>query len=171
MARATAERLSRDSKVGQRSGGAFGVDGGDGLANGVFELGLVGEGLVGEVMGFHVTPGSLDLVEFGSILGQPFDGEPMRSGRQRLRRRLAAVDRTIVEHDRDGFSRRARRGPKSRSISSRSLTKSAPRLVLLVTTRSSPVAALRAPIMATLLDWPGAGTRKSAPRLAQARAR
>jgi hypothetical protein len=62
-------------------------------------------------------------------------------------------------------------GPYARSIASMSVMKSALRLVLLVITRGSPVAASRAPSIATFLDRPGAGTRKSAPRLAQARAR
>src|SRR5271166_7115728 len=92
------KELSRDSKVCQRLAGAFGVQGRNGMANGVFENGFVGEGLVGEVMGFEVAPCSLDLVELGSVFGEPLDGEPMRSGLQRLRRRLAAVDRTVVEH-------------------------------------------------------------------------
>ena len=49
--------------------------------------------------------------------------------------------------------------------------KSALRLVREVVTISLRFAESNEPIMATLLAWPGAGTRRSAPRLAQARAR
>lgn len=49
--------------------------------------------------------------------------------------------------------------------------RSALRLVVLVTTRNSPVTASRVPSIATFLDWPGTGTRKSAPCLAQVWAR
>ena len=48
--------------------------------------------------------------------------------------------------------------------------KSALRLVRLVCTTSLRVAWSSATIIATFLAWPGAGTRKSTPRLAQARA-
>jgi hypothetical protein len=49
--------------------------------------------------------------------------------------------------------------------------KSLLRLVGLVCTISSRVRWSSEPIIATFLAWPGAGTRRSAPRLAQARAR
>jgi hypothetical protein len=49
------------------------------------------------------------------------------------------------------------------SISSR-LMKSVLRLVELVTTVNSPLTASRTPSMARLRDWPGAWTRRSAPR-------
>lgn len=33
----------------------------------------VGEGLMGEVMGFEVAPDGFDVVEFRCVFGQPFD--------------------------------------------------------------------------------------------------
>ena len=49
--------------------------------------------------------------------------------------------------------------------------KSLLRLVALVLTISLRAATSRTPNIAVLRDWPGASTRRSAPRLAQARAR
>jgi hypothetical protein len=69
--------LSRDSRPGQRIGDALSVEFGDGAVNGLVECGGVGEGLVGEVMGLEVAPDPLDIVEFGGVFGQPFDGEPV----------------------------------------------------------------------------------------------
>ena len=62
------------------------------------------EGLVGEVMGLEVSPDRLDVVEFGRVLGQPFDGQPVRPGGQGGARALAGVDGTVVldQHDRAG---------------------------------------------------------------------
>ena len=62
------------------------------------------EGLVGEVMGLEVSPDRLDVVEFGRVLGQPFDGHPVRPGGQGGARALAGVDGTVVldQHDRLG---------------------------------------------------------------------
>ncbi len=44
---------------------------GDGLMDSYFEFGFVSECPVGEMMGFEVAPGALDVVEFGRILWQP----------------------------------------------------------------------------------------------------
>ena len=70
--------------------------------DGLFERGGVGEGLVGEVIGFEIVPDRLDIIEFGRILGQPFDGEPVGAGGQSGERALAGVDRAVVldQHDR-----------------------------------------------------------------------
>ena len=70
----------------------------------------VGECLVGEMMGFEIMPDDLDVVEFGRVFRQPFDGEPMRAGRKRCQRRFAGVDRAVVEHDHDGLARYSRLG-------------------------------------------------------------
>ena len=50
----------------------------DGFVDGLVEVLGSGEGLVGEIMPLHIVPSLLDGVEFGSILWQPFDLEPMR---------------------------------------------------------------------------------------------
>jgi len=76
----------------------------DGGVDGTVERIGVGEGLMGAVMGFEIVPDQLDIVEFGRILGQPFDGEPVGAGGQVGERALAGVDRAIVldRHDRLG---------------------------------------------------------------------
>ncbi len=43
---------------------------------------------MGEVMGFEVTPDRLDIVEFGGVFRQPFDGEPVGAGGGAARERL-----------------------------------------------------------------------------------
>src|ERR1700690_1855815 len=65
---------------------------------------------MGEVMGLEVAPDRLDVVEFGCVLGQPFNGQPVRPGGQSGERALAGVDRTIVldQHDRLGLASRLR---------------------------------------------------------------
>jgi hypothetical protein len=73
--------------------------------DGLIERAGVGEGVVGEAMGLEVAPDRLDVVEFGRVLGQPFDGEPVCAGGQGGERTFAGVDRTIVE-DKDRRLRR-----------------------------------------------------------------
>ena len=92
-------------ELGQRIGDALAVEIGDGVMDGLVEGGGVGEGLVGEVMGFEVAPDRLDIVEFGRVFRQPFDGEPVCAGGQGGERAFAGVDRTIVldQHDRLGL--------------------------------------------------------------------
>ena len=68
----------------------------------------VGEGLVGQMMRFEIVPDNFDVVEFGRVLGQPFDGEPVGAGGEGSGCRLAHVDRPVVEHDDDGFRPHAR---------------------------------------------------------------
>ena len=94
--------LSRDSLLGQRMCFSFEVQGGDGVVDGSVEGLRVGEGLVGEVMGFKVAPDGFDSVEFGRVFGQPFDAQPMVAGGERGPGRLAGMDRAVVEHDDHG---------------------------------------------------------------------
>ena len=79
---------------------------GDGAVDGMVECGDVCEGLVGEVMGLEIAPDRLDVVEFGGVFRQPLDGEPVRAGGHGGERGFAGVDRTIVlsQHDRLGLS-------------------------------------------------------------------
>jgi hypothetical protein len=68
----------------------------------------IGECLVGEMMSFEITPDAFDIVEFGRVFGQPLDGEPMLAGGKCGQRRLAGVDRAVVEHDDDGLDPHSR---------------------------------------------------------------
>ena len=73
------------------------VEAGDGVRDGAFESVGIGEGMVGELMLLEVAPASFDIVQFGGVFRQPFEGEPRALG-ERLCCQLAAVDGSIVEH-------------------------------------------------------------------------
>ena len=57
----------------------------------------IGESMSGELMLLEVTPASFDVVQFGGVFRQPFEGEPGALG-ERLCGQLAAMDRSVVEH-------------------------------------------------------------------------
>lgn len=99
--------LSRDSLFDQRTDVSLSVQGDNRGVNGPVEVVGVGEGLVGEMVGFEIAPDGFDVVEFGRVLGQPFDGEPMGAGGKRGDAGLAHVDRAVVEHDDDRPDRQA----------------------------------------------------------------
>ena len=85
--------------------------------DGGFESFGVGEGLVGEAMGFEVAPNRFDVVEFGRIFGQSLDGEPMRAGGERRCRGIAGMDRAVIEHDHDRLAGRAGLGATEEIVS------------------------------------------------------
>jgi hypothetical protein len=68
----------------------------------------IGEGLVSEVAGFQIAPDDLDVVEFRRVFWQPLDGEPVGAFGERGKRRLAQMDRAVVEYEDDRLKRRAR---------------------------------------------------------------
>ena len=84
----------------------------DGRLDCLFECVVIFEGLVCEMMSFEIAPGVLDIVQLGSITGQPFDSDPV-TGLERSRAELAGMDRPVVEDqdDRLGVAIRARRVP------------------------------------------------------------
>ena len=131
----------------------------------------ISERLVGEMMSLEVAPDDLDVVEFGRVFRQPFDGEPMGALGKRCRCRLADMDGSVVEHNDDWLCGRSGLGAVEVVEGLQMAMKSVLRLVREVVTMSWRLVQSSVPIMATFLDCPGAGTRKSAPRLAQARAR
>src|ERR687884_70840 len=73
------------------------VETGDSIGDGAFESVGIGEGVVGELMLLEVAPASFDVVEFGSVFRQPFEGEPRARG-ERLCCQLAGMDRPVVEN-------------------------------------------------------------------------
>ena len=73
------------------------VETGDSIRDGVSESVGIGEGSVGELMLLEVAPASLDVIQFGGVFRQPFEGEPGALGK-RLCGQFAAVDRPIVEN-------------------------------------------------------------------------
>src|ERR1041384_3881073 len=73
------------------------VETGDSIRDGAGEIVDIGEGRIAEVLLLEVTPASLDVVEFGGVFWQPFEGEPGARG-ERLCGQLAGVDRRVVEN-------------------------------------------------------------------------
>src|SRR5215218_6406379 len=73
------------------------VEAGGSLMDGAVESVDIGEGVVGEIMLLEITPASFDVVQFGGVFRQPFEGEPGARG-ERLCGQLAGVDRPVVEH-------------------------------------------------------------------------
>jgi hypothetical protein len=71
------------------------------------------KGLVGEEVTLEVTPGAFDVVQFGCVFGQPFNGQP-RALIEGGTAQLADVDRSIVENQDDRFSRLSRSRPVQR---------------------------------------------------------
>ena len=63
------------------------------------------------MMRFEIAPYNLDIIEFRRVFGQPFDGEPMGAGGKCDRRRLAHMDRPVIEDDDDGLDAQTRFGP------------------------------------------------------------
>src|SRR5215217_1636971 len=73
------------------------VEAGDSVRDGAFESIGIGEGAIGELMLLEVAPASLDVVQFGGVFRQPFEGEPSALGEGACGQ-LAGVDRPIVEN-------------------------------------------------------------------------
>ncbi len=73
----------------------------DGLMDGDVEVGRVLEGPMGEVVSLEVAPCHLDVVQLGSVSGQPLDGEP-GTRRDGGRGGFAGVNGPVVEHEHDG---------------------------------------------------------------------
>ena len=123
------------------------------------------------MMGFERFPIALDIVEFGRIFGPPLGvSQCLRSAGAAgvaLLAWMGPLSRTMVT----GLHAAPGLGPWIRSSCSSRAMKSALHLVCEVTTVSWRETKSRAPIMAIFCDWPGASTRKSAPRFAQVRAR
>src|SRR5215203_2750669 len=79
------------------------VETGDGVRDGAGESIGIGERSVGELMLLEVAPASLDVVQFGGVFRQPFEGEPGALG-ERAGCQLAAVDRPVIENRDQGPS-------------------------------------------------------------------
>src|SRR5436305_4916483 len=90
-------QLSSNSVVGQRMAASFGIEFPDGIMDGLIEVFRSGEGLVGEVMPLQVAPETLAIVQLRSVFRQPLDREPVGTRGEGAARRLAGVDRTVIE--------------------------------------------------------------------------
>src|ERR1044072_2971322 len=73
------------------------VETGDSVRDGTGESVGIGEGAIGEVMLLQVTPASLDVVQFGGVFVQAFEGETPARGAG-VFGQLGGVDRPVVEN-------------------------------------------------------------------------
>jgi hypothetical protein len=80
----------------------FDVHGLDSVVDGSDEVFFVGEGLIGEIMGFEVAPDDFDVVDFGCVSGQPLYAQPTGAGGLRGQGRLPAMDGAVFGHYDDG---------------------------------------------------------------------
>src|SRR3954464_1739522 len=89
--------LSRPYGNGRRFGASLVVETGDSVRDGAGESVGVSKGAVGELMLLEIAPASFDIVQFGGVFRQPFEGEPGALGK-RLCGQLAGVDWPVVEN-------------------------------------------------------------------------
>jgi len=76
---------------------SFVVEAVDSVRDGACESVDIGKGAVGELMLLEVAPASLDVIQFGGVFRQPFEGEP-RARDKRLCCQLAGMDRPVIEY-------------------------------------------------------------------------
>src|SRR4051812_42641358 len=95
--------LSRPPANGRWMRLPFVIEAGDSVRDGVGESVGVSEGAGGELMLLEVAPASFDVVQFGGVFRQPFEGEPRARG-ERLCCQLAAVDWSVIENRDQGAS-------------------------------------------------------------------
>ena len=81
------------------------VELGDCVLDGAVEVIRAGECLMSEVMPLQVAPESLDVVQLRGVFRQPLDGEPVGTLGEGGARRLAGVDRAVVENEHEGLDR------------------------------------------------------------------
>src|ERR1051325_11556915 len=77
------------------------VETGDSVRDGTGESVGIGEGAVSELMLLEVAPASFDVIQFGGVFRQPFEGEPRARG-ECLCCQLTGVDRPVVENSDQG---------------------------------------------------------------------
>jgi hypothetical protein len=84
---------------------SFGVELDDSLLDGIIEVIRTGECLMSEVMPLQVAPDSFNVVQFRSVFRQPLDREPVGALGEGGTRRLAGVDRAIIQDQNEGLDR------------------------------------------------------------------
>ena len=60
------------------------VETGDSVVDRAFESIGIGDGAIGQIMLLEVAPASFDIVQFGGVFRQPFEGEPIALGERAL---------------------------------------------------------------------------------------
>ena len=159
--------LSSDSLDLTRMVISFEIELVDGESNGGVELVDGAESLMSEEVSLEVAPGAFDVVEFWSVFGQPLDGQPGAFG-EGCATELAGMDRPVVEDKDDRPCRVARLW----SVGAVELLEQCDEIGAALGRAAmddQPAGGVSStPSSASLRDCPGAGTRRSAPRLAQA---
>ena len=77
------------------------VETGDSIVDRAFESIGIGDGAIGQIMLLEVAPASFDIVQFGGVFWQPFEGQPGALG-EGAGCQFAAVDRSVVENREQG---------------------------------------------------------------------
>src|SRR3954451_13033949 len=90
---------------------SFGIEFPDGIVDGLIEVLRSGERLVCEVMPLQVAPENLDIVQLRGGFRQPLDAEPGGALGEGGARRLAGVERAVVEDQNEGLERDPELGP------------------------------------------------------------
>ena len=163
--------LSRDSLVDQRMTASFVIALHDGFVDGLVEVFRSGEGLVGEVMPLHIAPSLLDVVEFGGVLWQPFDREPVCPLGECGYGCLAGVDGTVIEDKAHRLDAPAGLGAVAAVEGLQKRDEVSATLGAAGLNDKLACGPVEHAEQGTLAACPGAGMRRSAPRLAQTWAR
>jgi hypothetical protein len=103
-----AAALSGDSRLGQRNDHALAVQVFDCLVNGRIEFDDAGECLMSQVVRLQIVPDDLNVVQFGRIFRQPFNGQPVCASGKGSPCKLADVDWPIILDQHDRLARSAR---------------------------------------------------------------
>src|SRR4051794_13509873 len=122
-------------------------------------------------MPLQVAPDPFDVVELRGVFWQPLDREPVSALGERRAACFAGVDRAVVEHKHDGLAR----DPELGAIAAVDLLQESKEVGAALgpagaheSLRCAQPSTLS---MAPFALWPGAGTRRSPPFLAQTCAR
>src|SRR5215208_2507663 len=97
--------LSSNSLIVPRMAMALRVELGDCVLDGAVEVIRAGECLMSEVMPLQDAPEDLDVVQLRGVFRQPLDGEPVGTLGEGSTRRLAGVERAVVEDEHEGLDR------------------------------------------------------------------
>src|SRR3954451_23330141 len=87
---------------------SFAIEHPDRLVDGTIEVFWTRESLMSKMMLFQIAPELFNVVELRRVFRQPFDCEPGRSLGECGARRLAGVDRVVVEDEHDRLPRTIR---------------------------------------------------------------
>jgi len=143
---------------------------GNPLMDNAVEVIGIDKGLMGEKIALQIAPGPLDVVQLWGVFRQPFDHEPEPRGEGGARS-LAGMNGSVVEDEDDGFVVAARARPVDRIEAAQKIDEIAAALGGAGADGQLVGGKVEGANDRSFFAWPGASTRRSLPRLAQARAR